>query len=405
MTAVLGPFNIVDLILIALAVLAAWSGWRQGLIGGVMSFVGFVAGAIAGVLLAPHVLMWVGVTGVVGLAITVVVALALAALVSSLLVAVARLARRKLVWRPLRAFDSAGGAVFAVASLAVIAWLLASALVVLPNAGLVSEVRSSRVLGAIDDTVPQQARTWVSDLGRMLDNTGGLPRAFAGIGVEPIVPVAAPDPALLGDPAVRRAWGSLVKVEGQAPGCGTQVDGSGFVFAPDRVMTNAHVVAGTDDLKVLVRGVGASYQATVVYFDPVVDVAVLDVPGLDVPPLDFASAAASSGASAVVAGFPGGGPLQAGTARVRAELTARGKDIYGQGDAWRDVYSLRATVRPGNSGGPLLRPDGTVYGVVFAAAIDDPETGYALTAGQVADAATAGHDATAAVAVGSCHTR
>jgi S1-C subfamily serine protease len=90
---------------------------------------------------------------------------------------------------------------------------------------------------------------------------------------------------------------------------------------------------------------------------------------------------------------------------VRAELTARGKDIFGQGDAWRDVYSLRATVRPGNSGGPLLSPDGTVYGVVFAAAIDDPETGYALTAGQVADAAAAGHDATAAVAVGSCHTR
>lgn len=401
----IGPFNAVDVVLVVLAVVAAWSGWRQGLIGGVMSFVGFVAGAIAGVLLAPLVLSWLGLSGVVGLAVTVVTALALAAGLSSLLVAVARLARRKLVWRPLRAFDNAGGAVFGVASLAVIVWLLASALVVLPDAALVKEVQSSVVLGAIDDTVPPQARNWVSDLGRMIDNTGGLPRAFAGIGVEPIVPVTAPDPALPNAPAVRRAWASLVKVEGLAPGCGTQVDGSGFVYAPDRVMTNAHVVAGTDHLLVQVRGVGASYEATVVYFDPDIDVAVLDVPGLPAPALSFAQDPARSGSSAVVAGFPGGGPLRAGPARVRAELTARGKDIFGAGDVWREVFSLRATVRPGNSGGPLLSPDGAVYGVVFAAAIDDPETGYALAASQVAAAAAAGRSATAEVPVGSCHTR
>ena len=227
---------------------------------------------------------------------------------------------------------------------------------------------------------------------------------FSGLGAEPIVPVDEPDPALLKDPAVRRAWNSLVKVEGLAPECGTQVDGSGFVFAPERVMTNAHVVAGTERLDVRVRGTGQVYQASVVYLDPELDVAVLRVPGLQASALPFAGPA-RSGTPGVVAGFPGGGPLQAVPARVRALLTAQGKDIYGKGDVLRQVYSLRAQVRPGNSGGPLLSRDGEALGVVFAAGIDDPDTGYALTAGQVQAAAAAGTNATTALLTGSCRTR
>jgi S1-C subfamily serine protease len=397
--------NAVDIVLVVLAVVAAWSGWRQGLIGGVMSFIGFVVGAVTGVLLAPRLLAQVGVSGVLGLALSVLAALVLAGLCSSLLVTLGRLVRRRLRWRPLQTFDSVGGAVFAVASLAVISWLLASALVLLPAGGLVTEVRSSRVLGAIDESVPPQARTWVSDLGHLLDASGDLPRVFAGLGAEPIVPIAAPDPGVVDDPAVLAARGSLVKVEGVALQCGTQVDGSGFVFAPGRVMTNAHVVAGTVQEKVRVSGVGTAYSATVVYFDPQVDVAVLAVPGLTAPALPFAGVPARTGGSAVVAGFPGGGRLQEVPARVRAVIQARGTDIFGRGDAFRSVYSLRAQVRPGNSGGPLLSPSGTVLGVVFAASVTDPQTGYALTAAQVADAAAAGRVATAAVPVGSCHTR
>jgi S1-C subfamily serine protease len=106
-----------------------------------------------------------------------------------------------------------------------------------------------------------------------------------------------------------------------------------------------------------------------------------------------------------VAGFPGGGPLDAGAARVRGVVDARGTDIYGSGSVVREIYSLRADVRSGNSGGPLLSPDGDVYGVIFAASVDDPSTGYALTAQTVAPAAKAGRRATAAVPTGSCATR
>lgn len=395
--------NWVDLVLLVLAVVLAWTGWRQGLVGGVLSFLGFVAGALLGILVAPHVLEWLGLTGPAGLAVVLLVILLLAGAGNAVLVTVGTLVRDRLHWRPVRILDSVGGALFGVLSLAVVAWLLASALVVLPEVGISRQVRSSTVLGVIDDSVPEQARTWVSDLGHLLDDSG-LPRVFAGLGAEPVVPVAEPDPQLLRDPAVRAAWNSLVKVEGIAPECGTRVDGSGFVVAPERVMTNAHVVAGTNRLAVSLRGTGDQLPAQVVYLDPELDVAVLAVPGLQATPLAFAGPA-RSGTPAVVAGFPSGGPLTAVPARVRAQVAARGKDIYGRGDVTRQVYSLRAQIRPGNSGGPLLSSDGRVYGVVFAAGVDDPETGYALTAAQVQDAARVGGSTSAAVPTGSCRTR
>jgi S1-C subfamily serine protease len=203
---------------------------------------------------------------------------------------------------------------------------------------------------------------------------------------------------------VRRAWGSLVKIEGIARECGTEVDGSGFVYAPDRVMTNAHVVAGIDRPEVLVRGTGRAWPASVVYIDPRLDVAVLAVPGLSAPQLEFTTDA-RRGDPVVVAGFPGGGPLTATPARIRGTIQARGTDIYDRGTVTREVYAIRGEVRPGNSGGPLLAADGRVDGVVFASALDDPDTGYALTARQVADAAKAGRSAKQPVDTGSCATR
>jgi len=169
-------------------------------------------------------------------------------------------------------------------------------------------------------------------------------------------------------------------------------------------MTNAHVVAGVESPVVYVRGVGRAYRATVVYLDPDVDVAVLYVPDLDAPALPFGPPA-RRGDPAVIAGFPGGGPLIATPGRIRGTVSARGSDIYGHGSVTREIYSVRGTVRPGNSGGPLLSADGHVYGVVFAAALDDPDTGYALTRSQVAPAAAIGSSATEPVDTGSCATR
>ncbi len=140
------------------------------------------------------------------------------------------------------------------------------------------------------------------------------------------------------------------------------------------------------------------------YLDPRTDVAVLDVPDLVARSLAFGGAA-QGGDPAVVAGFPGGGALTVGAARIRTPIEARGRDIYGNGVVLREVYSFRGVVRPGSSGGPLLSPTGDVLGVVFAAASDDPDTGYALTAEQVSQAAAAGAVASDEVDTGSCATR
>ena len=393
--------NTVDCILVALIVLAAFSGWRNGLVGGVLSFAGFIAGALVGAVLAPHLLG--SLSGVVAAVLGVGIVVLAAGVGNALAGLLGGWVRETVPWRPVRIVDSVGGSVFGVLSFVLLAWVVASALLVVPLGAVSTEVRGSMVLGEIDTVMPQAPRDWVSGLRSALDSTG-FPQAYGGFTLDPVLPVDAPDPALLQDPAVQAAWGSLVKVEGIAPDCGTQVDGSGFVYAHERVMTNAHVVAGVASPGVLVRGTGRVWPARVVYLDPVLDVAVLEVPGLDAPALRFATTA-RRGDPAVVAGFPGGGRLTATAARIRGRLAARGTDIYGRGQVTRDVFAVRGTIRPGNSGGPLLAPDGQVDGVVFASSVDDPQTGYALTADQVQVAARAGAATDTPVDTGSCQTR
>jgi S1-C subfamily serine protease len=212
--------------------------------------------------------------------------------------------------------------------------------------------------------------------------------------------VPAPDQALLNSPVVDAVQESVVKVSGIAPSCSRQIDGSGFVYAPERVMTNAHVLAGVTDP--VVHADGEEYDATPVFVDPEVDIAVLDVPGLPEDALPFAQKPAETGADSIIMGFPGGGPFYVGPARVRDRGEISGPDFRNTQTVTRDVYALYGIVRAGNSGGPLFSTDGSVLGVVFASAIDDPNTGYALTALQVADAARAGATATSEVATGPC---
>jgi S1-C subfamily serine protease len=260
-------------------------------------------------------------------------------------------------------------------------------------------VRHSTVLSRIDDVMPDSARTWFSSFRRLLDQNG-FPQVFGAISPERIVPVAPPDPAVANSRAVQVAEGDIVKITGVAPSCHRQLEGSGFVYAPGRVMTNAHVVAGVHGPTVQTID-GRTHPATVVLYDPRRDIAVLAVNGLDRAPLAFAGVA-QRGQSAVVAGYPENGPFRPVAARVRGIENARGPDIYQSSQVTREIYSVYAVVRPGNSGGPLLAPDGRVYGVVFAAAVDDPRTGYALTAREVASDAAAGAGAAAPVSTEGC---
>ncbi|MGH3324571.1 MAG: MarP family serine protease, partial [Streptomyces sp.] len=261
----------------------------------------------------------------------------------------------------------------------------------LPTLG--KEVRDSRVLLGVSRVMPQQADGLFNEFSSVLAQNG-LPQVFSPFSNEPITSVPAPDPKLAKSRVATEAKRSIVKVVGTAPECGKLLEGTGFVFGRHRVMTNAHVVGGVDEPTVQIGGVGRPHPAKVVLYDWRRDIAVLDVPGLQAPALKFASTDATRGDSAIVAGFPENGSYDVRPARLRGRIQANGPDIYRRDTVRRDVYSLYTTIRQGNSGGPLLTPDGRVSGVVFAKSLESSRTGYALTADEVRGDVRRGRSAT-----------
>lgn len=271
--------------------------------------------------------------------------------------------------------DLLGAALTLVVAVATV-WFAAGLLRASAPDGLGGIVRGSHVLSTIDRAMPAQSDRVLGRVLVVLDQYG-VPRAFDGLRAEPIVPVDEADKAAAGTTAIEAAGPSVLRIDALAIECGRSQEGTGWIVDDGLVVTNAHVVAGAE--RVTVTGRSGRVPAEVVAFDPDRDLAVLAarLPGAASPlPL---GGELGHGDSAVVAGYPGGGPYRVGAARVRGSVTARGDDIYGTSGVTRELYALRADVRPGNSGGPLLTPDGEVAGVIFARSMDDSNTAYALT--------------------------
>jgi len=391
--------NWVDLLVVLLAVLAAISGARQGMLTALPAFAGVLLGAVLGVRLAPLLVeQFTSVPTKVAFAVAVVVLLV--ALGETLGVWLGRAMRDRITSRRLAGVDNALGALVQGLVVLVVAWLIALPLTnVSGMPGLTGALRSSRVLGAVDGMMPAAARELPNDLRKLLD-ASGFPAALAPFADTPVTAVDPPDPALQSSPVVQQVRASVVKVRGRAPSCSRALEGTGFVVAPERVMTNAHVVAGTDQVSIEVgRG---QLEAVVVHYDAAKDIAVLAVPGLTAEPLPFATEPARSGDDAIVLGYPLDGPYTASAARIRDRITLRGPDIYDDRTVQREVYTVRALVRSGNSGGPMVDPQGRVLGVVFGAAVDDPDTGFVLTAEEVAQEVRQAAQLDRRVATGAC---
>jgi S1-C subfamily serine protease len=191
----------------------------------------------------------------------------------------------------------------------------------------------------------------------------------------------------------------MARVEGYA--CGDITTGSGFVAAPQYVVTNAHVVAGVRDPILLVQG--KRYASKVVLFDPNEDFAVLRTnTALPVVALALSSEKAVRGTSTAVLGFPGGGALRVSPGIVLRSQLAIGRDIYDRGLISREIYALQAKIEPGNSGGPVVLPDGRVAGVIFGEAVSRDGAGYALTSLEIADSLKAALTRSTAVSSGTC---
>jgi S1-C subfamily serine protease len=388
--------NVLDWCLLALVLAYAVSGYWQGFIAGAFATAGLLLGGLLGIWLAPRLLgdaanaLWVSLAALF-------VVLVCASFGQAVLQFVGTRLRSRIRWQPVRALDAVGGAVLSMGAVLVVAWALGVAVsgAKLPWAS--AEVRDSQVLHHVDEYMPADAVTALNSFNDVVGSSF-FPRYLEPFAREHIVRVAPPPRGVARDPDVRRAGNSVYKIRGENS-CSRGVEGSGFLYGPGRVMTNAHVVAGVDHPHVLVGE--RELPARVVFYDSDTDIAVLAVEGLSARPLHFDRHARPREAAAVL-GYPQDGPYDVEGARIRDQQRLRSPDIYGNGTVVREVYSLRSLVRPGNSGGPLVSTNGDVLGVIFAASVTDGNTGYALTADQVARAAAQGLTGRDRVDTGPC---
>ena len=388
--------NLLDWLLLVLVLAYALSGYWQGFIAGAFATGGLLLGGLFGVWLAPIALGDSNPSLMVSLG-----ALFIVILSASLGQAVFQFAgtriRDRITWQPIRALDAVGGAALSAVAVLLVAWALGVAISGSRINGITPMVRSSAVLSEVDQVLPASAGSALQAFNDVV-GTSFFPRYLEPFAPERIVQVGPGPKRLLSDPDVQRAQASVLKVRGTNE-CGRGVEGSGFVYADNRLMTNAHVVAGIDDPEVVVGD--ETVDAEVVYYNPDVDVAVLAFDSGGLPTLDLDQTAKPEQGVAVL-GYPQDGPYQVEAARIRAEQRLRSPNIYGDGAVIREVYSLRGQILPGNSGGPILTGAGDVAGVVFAASVTDHDTGYALTAHQVADAAETGRTSSTRVSTGGC---
>ena len=388
--------NFLDWVLVLIALAYAVSGYWQGFISGAFATSGLLLGGLFGIWLAPLLLgdaepsLWVSLGALA-------VVLICASFGQAILQFAGTRLRDRITWQPARALDAVGGAVLSTAAVLVVAWALG---VAVSGAGLPTvskQVRSSAVLSTVDSVMPGEADQALKAFNEVVGSSF-FPRYLEPFAPERIINVGPPMGIIGRDPDVRNAAVSVLKVRGEND-CGRGVEGTGFLYSPNRVMTNAHVVAGVDNPTVLVGE--EEVPGEVVYYNADLDIAVLAVAGVDRPFLQFDKGGEPRDSAAVL-GYPNDGPYNVQAARIRGEQRLRSPDIYGDGTVVREVFSIRSLVRPGNSGGPLVSEGGDVLGVIFAASVTDRDTGYALTAEQVAQGAAQGITSDDKVSTGDC---
>lgn len=361
--------TVLDWAILAFTLALALWGYRQGLIVGALTLAGFAAGAFAGSRIGP-LLLTEGSHSPYAPLCAALGALLVGALTAVTMESFALGLREKFVRRPfLHAADGAGGAAL-IASVALgLAWVFGAVLLHAPStAQLRADIQRSVILRSLNDVLPP---------------TGPVLNAFNRVDPAPTVlgpaaPVAPPDARIASDPEVLRAGESVVRVLSTA--CGLGIEGSGWVVEPEVVVTNAHVVAGSDDTTVTTQD-GIELEATPIYYAPRQDLALLRV-GVPLPPLPIGSER-REGEGAAVLGYPENGPYALSPARIGETRETISEDSYGNGPIERTIVAMSGRVRSGNSGGPLVDPRGRVVGTVFAATTSGPDGGFAIPAEEV----------------------
>jgi S1-C subfamily serine protease len=384
---------VLDIFLVVLLLASLGAGFRSGLIGSISGLLGLVAGAVAAYFVVPLVPTWVSAPEWRTPA-TIAAALILVIMGLTIGESIGRGLRRRTP-RKLRGIDRLFGAVIGVAAAAAVISMVAFSVGAIGIPPLTAAIASSNVVRTIDSVTPVPVKSFLAQVRSTVVDDGLPVIADAFGGQSPTLPEAQLDNA-----ALDTAAASVLRITGNAVACGQSQSGSGFVVAPERVLTNAHVVAGVSDAVVEVPGAGA-LTGDVVYFDPVDDLAVIAVPGLAAASLTLQGDLAVD-SEAVTLGYPFGGPFDSDPARVMSVDSVLVADIYGQSPTPRAVYTLAADVQQGESGGPLVSVDGRVAGVIFAKAANTANVGYALAMSEVTPVVEQAPDLSSAVDSGAC---
>jgi S1-C subfamily serine protease len=387
--------TVLDFVLILALLSYLIYGLRNGFLVTVGGIAGFAAGAVAAFFAVPLVSGFVPDSGW-RLTAIVAAAVVLVVLGHGLGTMAGRHIRGAVRIRPLRAVDRlVGGAVNVVVS-ALVMSMLAFSISSLGVPVVSQQLAESKVIRFIDGLTPTPVKATMAQL-RSTVIGNGIPTLLEGLEQGPAVPVPN---ASTDTPALNRAAESVLRIAGTAYECGQNQTGTGFVVSEDRVVTNAHVVAGVSE-PVVEMPDGGAMQGRVVYFDTKHDLAVLAVEDLPASPLTLGPDL-PGGSPAAFAGYPHGGPFQSKPATVQDITTVLVPDIYGNNASPEEIYRLAGDVEPGNSGGPLLTTEGAVAGVIFAKATSDTDMGFAITMDDLGPVASQAGSLSAAVSSGQC---
>ncbi|MGL4339082.1 MAG: MarP family serine protease [Rhodoglobus sp.] len=383
-----------DIIVGVTLVCYVFHGMLTGLSRNIFVIAGVIAGVIAAFFLAPLAAQQVPIPLMRPVA-TIAAAVMLVALGSAIGTALGRWIRRGVALSPLSGVDRALGAVTSGVLAALIASVIAFSASQLGVPLLSRAIAGSAILRTISSVTPDPVQGFLAQVrGVVLQR--GIPLFSGALGTAiPVVPQIN-----TGSAELSAAAQSVVRINGTAYACGTSQVGTGFVVATDRVVTNAHVVAGVSE-PVIEALDGKIIMGSITYFDPISDLAVIDAPGLSSPGLPL-SPTLNTGEDAAFEGYPYGGPFSSGAADVISVSTTAIADIYGTSTHEREVYTLAADVREGNSGGPLLTLDGRVAGIIFARNPDTPNVGYAITMAELEPLAKRAAELDTRVSSGAC---
>ena len=393
--------NFIDVFIAAAFLVFGWIGFRRGILRTVLSIIGLLVGGAAGAIATPSIQSLIsnnafGFKPTIGLT-SIILGASLGMFLFGILGSFLRVVL--LPFPFMKTIDSLIGFVLAIIAVASISSTLSSAAQVIPNKTVNNLFSQSQFIAQIDLYLPERFKNAAQKIQNVITDSP-LPEVFKSLVESRITPTQLESDVAIPE-IVTKSVASTVRIDGIAESCSAAMVGTGFIVSPERVITNAHVVAGVIDPVVTVSNSKTQLSGKVIAIDRKKDIAIIYVPGLNGEKLTFIGPATPNEIGFVV-GYPNGGNLRTSAVSVSSEFESIGTDIDGNGETKRDVIVFGGDVRPGNSGGPLLNEQGQVLGVVFAADAENKNTGYALAPSEVAKLVSETSSVMEAIETGNC---